>query len=67
MHIDESSLDGTIDVFSTIFAKTLQMTAEDIKRHGIVICAGDQLSASLFDKVSLFRSKTMYSPFFLCR
>ncbi|KAJ7864341.1 hypothetical protein B0H13DRAFT_2353767 [Mycena leptocephala] len=51
MQIDESSLDGTIDVFSTIFRTSLRMTEEDIKRHGVVICAGDQLSASLFDKI----------------
>jgi hypothetical protein len=53
MPIDESSLDGTIDVFSTIFRNTLKLTGQDIERHGVVICAGDQLSASLFDKASL--------------
>ncbi|KAJ6565075.1 hypothetical protein B0H10DRAFT_1843128 [Mycena sp. CBHHK59/15] len=53
MQIDESSLDGTIDVFSTIFRSSLKMTEDDIKRHGVVICAGDQLSASLFDKVRI--------------
>jgi hypothetical protein len=51
MQIDESSLDGTIDVFATIFLSSLKMTEDNIKRHGVVICAGDQLSASLFDKV----------------
>ncbi|KAJ6563464.1 hypothetical protein B0H10DRAFT_2239438 [Mycena sp. CBHHK59/15] len=55
MEIDESSLDGTIDVFATIFKSTLKLTAEDIQRHGVVICAGDQLSASLFDKVAASR------------
>jgi hypothetical protein len=53
MPIDESSFDGTIDVFSTIFRNTLKLTGQDIERHGVVICAGDQLSASLFDKASL--------------
>ncbi|KAJ6599633.1 hypothetical protein B0H10DRAFT_1958945 [Mycena sp. CBHHK59/15] len=28
---------------------------QDIQRHGVVICAGDQLSASLFDKVAASR------------
>ncbi|KAJ6492735.1 hypothetical protein C8R47DRAFT_1044212 [Mycena vitilis] len=55
MPIDESSLDGTIDVFSTIFRTALKMSEDDIKRHGVVICAGDQLSASLFDKVAASR------------
>ncbi|KAJ7669167.1 hypothetical protein B0H14DRAFT_3692675 [Mycena olivaceomarginata] len=34
---------------------SLKMTEDDIKRHGVVICAGDQLSASLFDKVAASR------------
>ncbi|KAJ7869595.1 hypothetical protein B0H14DRAFT_3579250 [Mycena olivaceomarginata] len=55
MEIDESSMDGTIDLFSTIFRGSLKMTEDDIKRHGVVICAGDQLSASLFDKVAASR------------
>ena len=52
MHIDESSLDGTIDVMDTIFRKTLNLSDEDIRKHGLFICAGDQLSISLLDKVS---------------
>ncbi|KZT27989.1 hypothetical protein NEOLEDRAFT_1154640 [Neolentinus lepideus HHB14362 ss-1] len=55
MHIDESSLDGTIDVLETIMGKTLKMSTDDIKRHGIVICAGDQLTVSLLDKASASR------------
>ncbi|KAK0235253.1 hypothetical protein EDD85DRAFT_954793 [Armillaria nabsnona] len=51
MHIDESSLDGTIDVMSTIFGKSLCMSGDDIQRHGPVLCDGDQLSLSLLDKV----------------
>jgi hypothetical protein len=37
MHIDESSLDGTIDIFSTIFGSSLKMAEDDIKRHGVII------------------------------
>ncbi|PBK71025.1 hypothetical protein ARMSODRAFT_987944 [Armillaria solidipes] len=43
MHIDESSLDGTIDVMLTIFGKSLCMSGDGIH--------GDQLSLSLLDKV----------------
>ena len=52
MHIDESSLDGSLEVLNTIFCYTLKMTADDLEKHGIVFCAGDQLSISLLDKVS---------------
>lgn len=52
MKIDESSLEGTIDVIETIMRKTLQMTEEDVKRHGVIFCAGDLLSVSLLDMVS---------------
>jgi hypothetical protein len=51
MHIDESSLEGTLSVLNTIFRDSLRLTEDDIKKHGIVICAGDQLSLSLLDKV----------------
>lgn len=51
MHIDESSLDGTAEVLETILTRHLGLTAEDIERHGIFICAGDQLTISLLDKV----------------
>lgn len=54
MKIDESSLEGTIDVIECIMRKTLQMTEEDIKRHGVIFCAGDLLSVSLLDMVSIF-------------
>lgn len=53
MHIDESSLDGTIDIVGTILGRALHMSSEDIERHGVIIFAGDQLSISLFDKVCL--------------
>jgi hypothetical protein len=51
MHIDESSLEGTLKVLNTIFCDTLKMSAEDLKKHSLVFCASDQLSISLLDKV----------------
>jgi hypothetical protein len=51
MHIDESSLEGTLKVLNTIFCETLKMSTEDLQKHGLVLCAGDQLSISLLDKV----------------
>lgn len=53
MHINESSLEGTLNVLSTIFQTSLNLTEEDVKNHGLIICAGDQLSLSLLDKVCL--------------
>ena len=53
MHIDESSLDGTLEVLDTIITRHLKFTVEDLQKHGILICAGDQLSKLLVDKVSL--------------
>ncbi|KAF4590201.1 hypothetical protein EYR40_009400 [Pleurotus pulmonarius] len=55
MHIDESSLDGTLEVLETIITRTLEMDADAIKKHGVFICAGDQLSISLLDKASASR------------
>lgn len=54
MYIDESSLEGTLSVMSTIFRESLQLQEADIRRNGLVLCAGDQLSLSLLDKVILF-------------
>jgi hypothetical protein len=54
MHVDESSLEGTLKVLNTIFCDTLKMWAEDLERHGLVFCAGDQLSISLLNKVCVF-------------
>ena len=51
MHVDESSLEGTLKVLNTIFCDTLKMSAEDLQKHGLVFCAGDQLTISLLDKV----------------
>ncbi|KAF8806609.1 hypothetical protein BYT27DRAFT_7224360 [Phlegmacium glaucopus] len=52
MHIDESSLKGTLGVMNTIFQSMLELTEDDVKGHGLVICAGDQLSLALLDKIS---------------
>ena len=35
----------------TIFRSTLELMEDDIETHRLVICAGDQLSLSLLDKV----------------
>ncbi|KAF9493218.1 hypothetical protein BDN71DRAFT_1432674 [Pleurotus eryngii] len=50
MHIDKSSLDGTLQVLETIVTQTLKMDTDTIKKHGVFICAGDQLSILLLDK-----------------
>ena len=54
MHIDESSLEGTLSVLNTIFCDLLKLTEDDIKKHGIVIYAGDQLSLLLLNKVPFY-------------
>jgi hypothetical protein len=53
MHINESSLDGTLEVLNTIVTRHLKFTVEDLQKHGILICARDQLSKLLVDKVNL--------------
>ncbi|KAJ7778872.1 hypothetical protein B0H14DRAFT_3587065 [Mycena olivaceomarginata] len=53
MPIDESSLDGTIDVFSTIFRNTLKLTGQDIERHGVV-AASRQDDVDLLDNLSRY-------------
>ncbi|KAF9475260.1 hypothetical protein BDN70DRAFT_915054 [Pholiota conissans] len=55
MHINESSLEGTLHLLKTIFCDSLQLTEDDIRRKGVVICAGDHLSLSLLDKISAIR------------
>ncbi len=52
MHIDESTLEGTIGVLDSIVRNTLKLTDKDIENHGLILCAGDQLMLSLLDKVS---------------
>lgn len=51
MHIDESSLDGTLEVIETIISKHLGMSNEDLVKHGIVFGHGDNLTIELIDKV----------------
>jgi len=53
MHIDESILEGTLGVMSTIFRSTLDLAENDIKKHGLVIRTGDQLSLALLEKVCI--------------
>jgi len=53
MHIDESSLDGTLEVLDTIITCHLKFTVANLQKRGILICAGDQLSKLLIDKVKL--------------
>lgn len=51
MHIDESSLEGTLAVLDRILQGTLGLGEDNVKKHGLILCAGDQLSLSLLDKV----------------
>jgi hypothetical protein len=51
MHIDELSLEGTLKVLDTIITKTLRLSGEGLDKHDIILCAGDQLTMSLLDKV----------------
>jgi hypothetical protein len=51
MHIDESSLEGTLHVLETIITKTLKLEGNGLEKHGIILCVGDQLTLSLLDKV----------------
>jgi len=51
MHIDESSLEGTLKVLDNIITKTLKLSGEGLEKHGVILCAGDQLTMSLLDKV----------------
>jgi hypothetical protein len=53
MHIDESSLEGTINVYDAIL-KNLGMTDELLKKHGLVFTDGDLLTDSLSSKVLSF-------------
>jgi hypothetical protein len=54
MHIDKLSLEEMLSVLNTIFCNSLRLTKNDIKKHGIVIYAGDQLSLFLLDKVPIY-------------
>ncbi|KAJ7148219.1 hypothetical protein C8R46DRAFT_1167204 [Mycena filopes] len=50
MKIDESSLDGTIDVIDTVVVRTLKFTAAGMRAHGVMFAGGDLLSLNLTDK-----------------
>ena len=52
MHIDESSLEGTLQVLNEIITKTLKLSGDGLAAHDIILCAGDQLTMSLLDKVT---------------
>jgi hypothetical protein len=54
MHIDESSLEGTLEVLNEIITKTLRLSGDGLASHSIILCAGDQLTMSLLDKVMCF-------------
>ncbi|THU79764.1 hypothetical protein K435DRAFT_875093 [Dendrothele bispora CBS 962.96] len=54
MHIDESSLDGTIEVEDTIF-KNLHFSNNDMREHGLLFEDGDLLTDSLNSKVESAR------------
>lgn len=51
MHIDESSIEGTLKVLETIIAQVLGMSDNEIKKHGLILCAGDLLTLALLDAV----------------
>ena len=38
MHINESRLNGTLEVLDTIITCHLKFTAEDLQKHGVLIC-----------------------------
>ncbi|KAJ7457913.1 hypothetical protein B0H11DRAFT_2243123 [Mycena galericulata] len=50
MKIDESSLDGTMEVIDTIIIRTLQFTEAGMRAHGVMFNGGDLLSLNLTDK-----------------
>jgi hypothetical protein len=60
MHIDKSSLGGTLQVLNEIITKTLKLLGDGLAKHGIILCAGDQLTMSLLDKVTLFDIEAYY-------
>ncbi|KAJ7670473.1 hypothetical protein B0H17DRAFT_1162154 [Mycena rosella] len=59
MKIDESNLDGTIEVIDTIVIRTLQLNNAGMRAHGVMFNGGDLLSLSLTDKRSDFHLKAI--------
>lgn len=51
MHIEESSIEGTLRVYVSIL-RDLGMSNEDLEKHGLMFCDGDLLTDSLVKKVS---------------
>ncbi|KAJ3531453.1 hypothetical protein NMY22_g8150 [Coprinellus aureogranulatus] len=50
--IDESTIDGTLDIIDHILFRTLGMSEADIKEHGVILAHGDQLTVSLIETAS---------------
>ncbi|KIJ42067.1 hypothetical protein M422DRAFT_171500 [Sphaerobolus stellatus SS14] len=55
MHIDESSINGTIRVIEEIILRVLKITPEEMKEHGLLFVDGDLLTLMLLDKVEAAR------------
>lgn len=53
MHIDESSLDGTLGVIDNTIRVQLHMSSQNLEEHGIVFAHGDNLTISLIDMAQL--------------
>lgn len=51
--INESTIDGTLDVIDHIFFRTLQLNEADLKKHGVFFVHGDQLTCALLETVRL--------------
>ncbi|KAJ7752331.1 hypothetical protein B0H16DRAFT_794813 [Mycena metata] len=54
MHEDESSMEGTIRVYTTIL-RSLGITDADLRAHGLMFNDGDLLTDSLVDKIESAR------------
>ncbi|KAJ7168843.1 hypothetical protein C8R46DRAFT_897511 [Mycena filopes] len=54
MHDDESSIEGTIRVYAQIL-RSLGVTDDDLRAHGLMFTDGDLLTDSLVDKVEAAR------------
>ena len=49
--INESTIDGTLDIIDHIFVRTLKLSEDKVKAHGPFLSAGDQLTIALTDIV----------------
>ncbi|KAF6748291.1 hypothetical protein DFP72DRAFT_1146557 [Ephemerocybe angulata] len=50
--IDESTIDGTLDVLDHMLFRTLGLEKEEIEKHGVFFIHGDQLTISLLESAS---------------